>query len=80
MNKLSCFVVTTLIGSSISFAHAEPKMSGTIYIMTEVDGNLAPLFTSIPTAGAAGALPTHTSRSTATKTLVPSKWVTSVHP
>ena len=39
MNKLSCFVATTLIGSSISFAHAEPKMSGTIYIMTEVEHN-----------------------------------------
>ena len=26
MNKLSCFFATTLIGSSISFAHAEPKM------------------------------------------------------
>ena len=32
-------MLTTLIGSSISFAHAEPKMSGTIYIMTEVEHN-----------------------------------------
>ena len=39
MNKLSCFIATTLIGSSISFAHAEPKMSGTIYLMTEVEHN-----------------------------------------
>ena len=39
MNKLSCFIATTLIGSSISVAHAEPKMSGTIYLMTEVEHN-----------------------------------------
>ena len=31
MNKLSCFVAITLISSSMSIAHAEPKMSGTIY-------------------------------------------------
>ena len=70
MKKLSYFIATALIGSSLSAAHAEPKMSGT----------LAPLFTSIPTAGAVGVLPTHTSLSTATKTLAPSKWVTSVRP
>ena len=39
MNKLSCFVAITLIGSSMSIAHAEPKMNGTIYIMTEVEHN-----------------------------------------
>ena len=43
MNKLSCFVATTLIGSSISFAHAEPKMSGTIYIMTESNTTIKPV-------------------------------------
>lgn len=39
MKKLSYFIATTLIGSSLSAAHAEPKMSGTIYIMTEVEHN-----------------------------------------
>lgn len=39
MKKLSYFIATALIGSSISAAHAEPKMSGTIYIMTEVEHN-----------------------------------------
>ena len=114
MNKLSCFVATTLIGSSISFAHAEPKMSGTIYIMTEVEHNNKTGVTSTTISDkssslylsdevplnndlwlkwqlgsfiyfdsdrwAAGVLPTHTSRSTATKTSAPSKWATSVRP
>ena len=39
MKKLSYFIATALIGSSLSAAHAEPKMSGTIYIMTEVEHN-----------------------------------------
>ena len=39
MKKLPYLITTALIGSSISTAHAEPKMSGTIYLMTEVEHN-----------------------------------------
>ena len=113
MNKLSCFVCHYPHRLFISFAHAEPKMSGTIYIMTEVEHNNKTGVTSTTISdkssslylsdevrlnndlwlkwqlgsfiyfdsdrwGGWGTADLHTSRSTATKTLAPSKWATSV--